>query len=141
MGVSLEKARPVQAKDLGHGSLGGTSIQWENEAMSGWYVLKRSGDQYMFNLKAGNSEVILTSERYTAKSGAQNGIASVQTNSPKDERFERKTSKSGEPYFVLKAGNGETIGRSEMYSSSSACENGIASVKRNGPTTNIRDET
>jgi uncharacterized protein YegP (UPF0339 family) len=109
--------------------------------MSGWYVLKRSGDQYMFNLKAGNSEVILTSERYTAKSGAQNGIESVQTNSPKDERYERKTSTAGDPYFVLKAGNGEVIGRSEMYSSKSACENGIESVKRNGPSTDVRDET
>ncbi len=109
--------------------------------MSGWYVLKRSGDQYMFNLKAGNGEVILTSERYAAKSGAQNGISSAQTNSPKDERYERKTSTAGNPYFVLKAGNGEIIGRSEMYSSASACENGISSVKRSGPSADIRDET
>lgn len=109
--------------------------------MSGWYVLKRSGDQYMFNLKAGNGEVILTSERYTAKSGAQNGIASVQTNSPKDERYERKTSTANQPYFVLKAGNGEVIGRSEMYSSTGARDNGIESVKKNGPTADIRDET
>ena len=109
--------------------------------MSGWYVLKRSGDQFMFNLKAGNGEIILTSERYTSKDGAKNGIGSVQTNSPKDERYERKTSTSGQPYFVLKAANGEVIGRSEMYSSASAMEGGIESVKRNGPTTDIRDET
>lgn len=109
--------------------------------MSGKYVLKRSGDQFMFNLKAGNGEVILTSERYTSKSGAQNGIASVQTNSPKDERYERKTSTASQPYFVLKAANGETIGRSEMYSSTTARDSGIASVKVNGPTTDIRDET
>ncbi|WP_329741455.1 YegP family protein [Dyella sp. A6] len=109
--------------------------------MSGRYVLKRSGDQFMFNLKAGNYEIILTSERYTTKAGAQNGIASVQTNSPYDGRYERKTSTAGDPYFVLKAGNGEVIGRSEMYSSSAACERGIASVKENGPTADIKDET
>lgn len=109
--------------------------------MSGWYVLKRSGEQFMFNLKAGNGEVVLTSERYAAKEGARNGIASVQTNSPRDERYERKTSTSGQPYFVLKAANGEIIGRSEMYSSTSAMENGIESVKRNGPTTDVREET
>jgi uncharacterized protein len=107
--------------------------------MAGWYVLKKSGDQFMFNLKAGNGEVILTSERYTTKSGAQNGISSVQTNSPKDERYERKSSKAGEPYFVLKAANGEPIGTSEMYSSASARDNGIDSVKKNGPTTDIRE--
>ncbi len=31
----------------------------------------------MFNLKAANGEVILTSERYTAKANAENGIDSV----------------------------------------------------------------
>ena len=59
--------------------------------MAGTYALKKSGDQFMFNLKAANGEVILTSERYTTRAGAQTGIASVQTNSPKDERYERKT--------------------------------------------------
>ncbi|RAP59661.1 YegP family protein [Oleiagrimonas sp. MCCC 1A03011] len=110
--------------------------------MAGWYELKKSSDgQYMFNLRAGNNEVILTSERYTAKSSAENGIASVQTNSPKDERYDRRTASDGSPYFVLKAANGEVIGKSEMYSSTSACENGIASVKTNGPTKDVRDKT
>ena len=48
-----------------------------------------------------------------AKSGAENGIESVRTNSPKDARYERKESSSGQPFFVLKAANGEPIGRSE----------------------------
>lgn len=109
--------------------------------MAGWYELKGSGDQFMFNLKAGNAEIILTSERYTTKAAALNGISSVQKNSPDDSRYERKTSKSDEPYFVLKAANHEIIGRSEMYSSKSAMENGITSVKTNGPTTDIRDKT
>jgi uncharacterized protein YegP (UPF0339 family) len=88
----------------------------------------------MFNLKAGNNEVILTSETYTTKQAAEGGIASVQTNSPRDERYERKSSVRGEPYFVLKAANGEIIAKSQMYSSASAMESGIASVKANGPT-------
>ena len=110
--------------------------------MAGFYELKKSTDgQFMFNLKAGNGEIILTSERYKAKSGAENGIASVQTNSPKDERYDRRTASSGAPYFVLKAGNGEIIGKSEMYSSEAARDNGIASVKTNGPTQDVRDRT
>lgn len=56
--------------------------------MSGYYDLKRSGDQYMFNLKAANHEVILTSERYTSKASALEGIASVRQNS----RWMRATS-------------------------------------------------
>ena len=79
--------------------------------MSGTYELKRaSNGQFLFNLKAGNGEVILTSERYTTRASAENGIASVQTNSPLDERYERRTSKADEPYFVLKAAN-HVVGR------------------------------
>jgi uncharacterized protein len=107
--------------------------------MSGHYDLKKSGAQYMFNLKAGNGEVILTSERYEAKASALVGIHSVKTNSPLDERYEKKTSSAGQPYFVLKASNGQTIGMSEMYSSTSARDHGIQSVKANGATADIRD--
>lgn len=109
--------------------------------MSGHYDLKRSGTQYMFNLKAGNGEIILTSERYEAKASAHEGIHSVQANCKIDGRYERKTSSAGQPYFVLKAANDRTIGTSEMYSSSAARDHGIDSVKANGTTTDIRDNT
>ena len=110
--------------------------------MAARYTLKKTTNgEYMFNLRAGNGEVILTSERYQAKAGAENGIASVKTNSPLDSRYDRRTSRAGDPYFVLKAGNGEVIGKSEMYSSTAAMENGIASVKKNGPTARVDDET
>ncbi len=110
--------------------------------MAGYYDLKKSGtDRCMFNLKAGNHEVILTSEIYNSKQAADGGIASVQTNSPHDERYERKASTRNEPYFLLKASNGQTIGKSEMYSSVAAMENGIASVKTNGPTKTVKDNT
>ncbi len=63
---------------------------------------------------------------------AENGIESVRTNSPLDERYDRLESKAGEPYFVLKAVNHEVIGTSEMYSSAPAREKGIEAVKANG---------
>lgn len=108
--------------------------------MAGYYELKKSGASgYMFNLKAGNHEVILTSETYTSKDGASSGIASVQKNSPDDARYERKTAKDGSAYFVLTAGNGQTIGKSEMYSSASARDKGIESVKTNGASTTIKE--
>ena len=109
--------------------------------MAGYFVLKKSGDQFMFNLKAGNHEVILTSERYVSKKNAEGGIASVRTNSGDDGRYERKTSKAGEPYFVLTAANSQTIGKSEMYSSTSAMEGGIASCKTNGSSKEVKYET
>src|SRR5690554_5216384 len=39
--------------------------------------------------------------------------------------------KNGEFQFVLKAGNGETILRSEGYNAKAGCLNGIESVKKN----------
>ena len=50
--------------------------------MAGKFVLKKSGAQFMFNLKASNGEVIATSERYTTKQGALNGIESVKASAP-----------------------------------------------------------
>ncbi|MCA9312417.1 MAG: YegP family protein [Phycisphaerales bacterium] len=108
----------------------------------GKFEMKQAKDgQYMFNLKAGNGEIILTSELYTTKAAAENGIESVKKNAADDGRYERRESKAGQPYFVLKAANGQEIGRSEMYSSKSACENGIESVKKNGPDAAVNDTT
>jgi hypothetical protein len=110
--------------------------------MSAHYELKSSADkQFMFNLKAANGEVILTSENYKAKEGALGGIESVKKNSSHEEQFERKTSKSSQPFFVLKAKNNEVIGKSEMYSSAAAMEKGIESVKKNGPIATVNDIT
>lgn len=46
-------------------------------------------------------------------------------------KFIIKKNHNGEYWFVLKAGNGQTILTSEMYASKSGCENGIESVKTN----------
>jgi uncharacterized protein YegP (UPF0339 family) len=110
--------------------------------MSAHYELKPAAKgQFMFNLKAANGEIILTSESYKEKDSALNGIESVKKNSPADKQFERKKSTASQPYFVLKAKNHEVIGRSEMYSSDSAMEKGIESVKKNGPVATLKDIT
>lgn len=101
---------------------------------------KTASGQFMFNLKAGNGEIILTSESYTTKDGAENGIESVKKNSQDDEMFERKES-GDQFFFVLKAGNGQTIGRSERYVAKAGMENGIASVKKNAPEAVVKDNT
>ncbi|MCW2750859.1 MAG: hypothetical protein JWR83_1969 [Aeromicrobium sp.] len=51
--------------------------------MAGKFELKtaKSG-QFHFNLKAGNGQIIATSEMYESKAAALNGIESVRTNAP-----------------------------------------------------------
>jgi uncharacterized protein YegP (UPF0339 family) len=109
--------------------------------MAGTFELKTSAGQFMFNLKAGNGERILTSERYKTKASAETGIASVKANAADNARYERKTSTSKQEYFVLKAKNGEIIGTSEMYSSTQARETGIEAVKRDAPMAPTQDLT
>lgn len=108
--------------------------------INGYYEIKKAKNgQYYFNLKAGNHEIILTSEMYVSKASAENGIASVQTNSPDEKQYEVKLNVRNEPYFLLKAKNHQVIGKSEFYSSDAAAQKGIASVSRNGKTTDVRD--
>ncbi|KMJ54756.1 hypothetical protein ACG97_00245 [Vogesella sp. EB] len=110
--------------------------------MAGWFELSKSSDgQFRFVLKAGNAETILSSELYHTRAAAESGIASVQANSPLEERYERKTATNGKAFFNLKAGNHQVIGSSQMYSSEAARDNGIDSVKTNGGSTTIKDLT
>lgn len=109
--------------------------------MGKFILKKRSNGEYQFNLEAANGQVILTSEGYTAKASCQNGIASVKTNAPLDNRYDRKEAKNGKYYFNLKAGNGEIIGTRQMYTSTDGRDNGIESVKTNAPDAEIIDES
>ena len=110
--------------------------------MNGWFEIHRSkDDQVHFDLKAGNGETILSSELYRAKASALAGIASVQVNCADDKRYERAIATNKQPYFNLRAANQQVIGTSQRYSSTSAMEAGIASVKANGLTKTIKDNT
>jgi uncharacterized protein len=110
--------------------------------MPGLFELnKNDSDQYLFALKAANGETILRSELYETRPSAQNGLASVQKNSPLDERYERKTTSDGRFYFTLNAADHQVIGTSPMYKSTDGRDTGIESVKANGPTTMVKDST
>lgn len=109
--------------------------------MGKFVITKRTNGEFQFNLKAGNGQTILSSEGYSTKAACTNGIESVKTNSQDDGRYDRKESSNGKPYFNLKATNGQIIGSSEMYESTSARENGIESVKKNAPDATTDDQT
>lgn len=110
--------------------------------MHGKFELKTAKDgQFMFNLKATNGQVILTSERYKQKLSAEKGIESVRKNAVREGAFEVRENSKGEPYFILKATNGQEIGRSEYYSSKGSMEKGIASVTKNAPEAKLEDVT
>lgn len=103
-------------------------------------VFKGKDGQDYFRLKAGNGEVILSSEGYKSRKSCLNGVESVRKNSQDENRFECRTAKNGKAYFVLKAGNGQEIGRSQMYKSDSGCKNGMNSVARNAADASLVEE-
>ncbi|SHG22064.1 YegP family protein [Chryseobacterium sp. OV279] len=109
--------------------------------MEKFVITKRVNNEFQFNLKAENGEIILTSEGYVQKASCLKGIDSVRINSQEDSRYDRRIAKNEKDYFVLKARNGEIIGKSQYYSSKSSMEVGISSVKKNAPTADIVDET
>ena len=103
---------------------------------------------FRFNLKAGNGEIIATSETYNTETACRNGIESVRKNTVEAkledqtiENFEKQThpkfevykDKSGEFRFRLKARNGEIIATGESYKAKASCLNGIDSIRRNAP--------
>jgi uncharacterized protein YegP (UPF0339 family) len=54
--------------------------------MAAKFEIKKSANgQFHFNLKAGNGEIIATSEMYNSKDAAKNGIESVKSNAPSAE--------------------------------------------------------
>ena len=114
--------------------------------MGKFEIKKTKNDGFMFNLKAGNGEVIATSETYNSLDACKNGINSVITNAPeapvedqtvegfateKNPKFELYTDKKGEFRFRLKAKNGQIIATGEGYKAKAGCKNGIESIKKN----------
>lgn len=112
----------------------------------GKFVIKEAKTGIKFDLKAGNGEVIASSQVYKTLVTCKKGIASVQKNAPvaavedqtvegftkeKNPKFEIYTDKAGEFRFRLKATNGQIIATSEGYKTMKSCRNGIASVQKN----------
>lgn len=109
--------------------------------MAGKYVLKTSkAGKFSFSLVDDNKQILMTSETYDSRAAALNGIESCKKNGIEENRFERKLSTADQPYFVLKAANGQIIGKSQMYSSAAAMENEIVLVKANAASA-IEDNT
>ena len=102
--------------------------------------------EYRFILRSKNGEIILrSSEGYTTKQGCLGGIASVKINAPYDSRYVSRSyqapGKSEQYYFVLRAGNNEILGISEMYTTTASRDNGMAAVKRDAPNAPVEDLT
>jgi uncharacterized protein len=118
----------------------------EEFSMAGKFVIREIKEGFLFDLKAANGEVILSSQVYSSLATCKNGIESVRQNAPeaavedqtvegfteeKNPKFEIYVYKNGDYRFRLNAKNGQVIGSGERYKSKAGCQNGIESVKKN----------
>jgi uncharacterized protein len=107
----------------------------------GKFVTKTGKDgQFYFNLQADNGQIILSSEGYTTKAACQNGIESVKKNAGESDNYDQLSSVNGKFYFNLKAGNGQVIGKSQMYESEDGMINGMASCIKNAHNADVVEE-
>ena len=121
----------------------------------GKFVVKKTKTGVKVNLKAGNGEIIATSEVYNTKGACLNGVKSVINNAPKANfedqttegfekakhpKFEMYTDKAGEVRFRLKATNGQVIAVSEGYAAKASCLNGVESVRKNAAEGKIEEQ-
>lgn len=98
--------------------------------MSGRFHLRKTSDgQYQFNLLASNGEIILASELFRTKESALATIETVKKYSQRKEAFEIIATTNGKYYFRLKAPNGQIIGLSQLYSSETGAQSGVAAVR------------
>ena len=111
----------------------------------GKFVIRETPRGFKFDLLASNGQVIATSEVYNAAAACRRGVQSVincapganfadltaEGRQPANPKFELYQDRSGACRFRLRARNGQIVAVSEGYSSRSACENGIESVRRN----------
>ena len=86
--------------------------------MSGQFELsKKSSGFYLFNFLDSDGQVILMSQLYQNKLGAEAGIALVKAHIAQKTDIECRISSQGSGYFVLKTSNNEILGRSNVYGS------------------------
>lgn len=85
-------------------------------------VFKGIDSKYYFHVRASNGQILVQSQSYTTRASAITGSRSVETNAADASRFQIRTNSDGQAFFALRAANGETIARSELYSTRSNAE-------------------
>lgn len=109
--------------------------------MAGWFELSKSSDnQFRFVLKRAmvrlSSPASCIPQKPLRKRASRRCVATARK-----KNAMRKTASNGKFYFNLKAANHQIIGSSQMYATAQSRETGIASVKANGTSQTVKDNT
>lgn len=143
-----KKPAPKKAPEVVENEAPAEELGEEAAKLQGKFEIKRASDgRYMFNVRAGNTQVIASSQMYSSMTACKNGIASVGANAPvaaiedqtlqtineeKCPKFQIYFDKAGQYRFNLIAKNGNNIlSCTQGYRQKASCKNGIKSVITN----------
>lgn len=104
-----------------------TSDADSSSTAAGKFDMWQSTDGWHFHLTAGNGATLLTSEAYTSRTGAINGILSIENNGIENAQYRVVQGNSGGYLIHLVAGNNEIISFSQVYSSKSNATRAVTS--------------
>jgi uncharacterized protein len=93
---------------------------------SGKFAMWQAGDGWHFHLKSGNGSILLSSEAYSSRTAAINGVLSVQTNGVDPAQYAVNQTATGWNLH-LSAANHESIAFSQVYKTKSSATRAITS--------------
>ena len=91
-------------------------------------AFKAASGLFYFHFNNEDGEPLLFSEGYSSARSRDNGIKSMIRNAGLENRFEKRE-EGGKPYFIVRAGNRQEIGRSKLFDSTLAIDAIIAWLK------------
>lgn len=100
---------------------------------SKFQIIRAENKKYYFRLRTGDGDILLRSEGYNIRAGAEKGIDIVRTSVYHDDRFKRRMSLEGKYYFEIVTIDGDILGTGKLYESLQGCDNGIFAVKDLAP--------
>lgn len=109
--------------DLGRASLAGAA---------GFETFRGDDGKYYFHFNDADGNAVLYSQAYSSAKARDAGVRAVIKSAGDESRY-RQLEEDGQPYFVLRAGNWQEIGRSRAFESVAQMTAAMALVRATAP--------
>jgi uncharacterized protein len=102
-------------------------------------LFEKDSNKFYFRLKSAHGISLLHSDAHTDKDQCRLAIDRVKINAQFAHRFEIVSSDIGRFYYLLRSGNGQILGMSELYAQKEECERLIEMMKTEAPAAEITE--
>jgi uncharacterized protein YegP (UPF0339 family) len=104
-------------------------------------IIRGENEKYYFRLRTADGEIVLHSDGFRVRDGAQKSIELIKLSVYHEERFKRKISLDGRYYFDILSMEKNILGTSKMYDTIQGCDKAINLVKDLAPDATIEDSS